>query len=137
MEHIKDAFTEGRADAALAASIFHFKEIDIMDLKRYLKSQNIPVRYKCLFVLEMEKSLTLLHPLVSERGSYLSILQEQNDKSTRVIIFGGLPGSYGKKIFLRLFRGKPHQILNNCLLNNSYTPIEININCNRAPKGIS
>ncbi len=44
MEHIKDAFTEGRADAALAASIFHFKEIDIMDLKRYLKSQNIPVR---------------------------------------------------------------------------------------------
>ncbi len=44
MEHIKDAFTIGRADAALAASIFHFKEIDIMDLKHYLKSQNIPVR---------------------------------------------------------------------------------------------
>ncbi len=44
MEHIKDSFTIGNADAALAASIFHFKEIDIMDLKRYLKSQNIPVR---------------------------------------------------------------------------------------------
>lgn len=44
MEHIKEAFTIGRADAALAASIFHFKEIDIMDLKRYLKSENIPVR---------------------------------------------------------------------------------------------
>ncbi len=44
MEHIKEAFTVGNADAALAASIFHFKEIDIMDLKQYLKSQNIPVR---------------------------------------------------------------------------------------------
>ncbi len=44
MEHIKDSFTKGNADAALAASIFHFKEIDIMDLKHYLKSQNIPVR---------------------------------------------------------------------------------------------
>jgi len=43
-EHIKDAFTKGHADAALAASIFHFKEIDIMDLKHYLKSENIPVR---------------------------------------------------------------------------------------------
>lgn len=44
MEHIRDAFTIGGADAALAASIFHFKEIDIMDLKRYLEDQNIPVR---------------------------------------------------------------------------------------------
>jgi cyclase len=44
MEHIRDAFTLGNADAALAASIFHFREIDIMDLKRYLKEQNIPVR---------------------------------------------------------------------------------------------
>jgi len=45
MEHIRDAFTLGMADAALAASIFHFKEIDIMDLKHYLLSQNIPVRH--------------------------------------------------------------------------------------------
>ena len=44
MEHIKDAFTIGGAEAALAASIFHFKEIDIMDLKHYLKDNNIPVR---------------------------------------------------------------------------------------------
>jgi cyclase len=44
MEHMKEAFTVGNADAALAASIFHFREIDIMDLKRYLKSENIPVR---------------------------------------------------------------------------------------------
>ncbi len=44
MEHIKDAFINGKADAALAASIFHFREIDILDLKKYLKSQNIPVR---------------------------------------------------------------------------------------------
>ncbi|WP_309498033.1 imidazole glycerol phosphate synthase subunit HisF [Sulfurovum sp.] len=44
MKHMEEAFTLGHADAALAASIFHFREIDIMDLKRYLKSQNIPVR---------------------------------------------------------------------------------------------
>ena len=43
MEHIKDAFLCG-AEAALAASIFHFRQIDIMELKQYLKSNNIPVR---------------------------------------------------------------------------------------------
>ncbi|HEX5329169.1 imidazole glycerol phosphate synthase subunit HisF [Sulfuricurvum sp.] len=43
MEHIKEAFEHG-ADAALAASIFHYKEIDIMDLKRYLSANGIPVR---------------------------------------------------------------------------------------------
>ncbi len=43
MAHIKDAFING-ADAALAASIFHFKEIDIMDLKRYLSQEGIAVR---------------------------------------------------------------------------------------------
>lgn len=44
MKHIEEAFTLGEADAALAASIFHFKEIDIMDLKEYLHNKNIPVR---------------------------------------------------------------------------------------------
>lgn len=44
MKHIEETFTVGNADAALAASIFHFKEIDIMDLKRYLKEHKIPVR---------------------------------------------------------------------------------------------
>ena len=43
MEHIKEAFEAG-AEAALAASIFHYKEIDIMDLKHYLSKNNIPVR---------------------------------------------------------------------------------------------
>jgi cyclase len=44
MQHIEEAFTIGHADAALAASIFHFKEIDIMELKSYLRGKNIPVR---------------------------------------------------------------------------------------------
>lgn len=44
MGHIKDAFELGGAEAALAASIFHFKEIDIFDLKKYLAKNNIPVR---------------------------------------------------------------------------------------------
>lgn len=43
MPHIKEAFENG-ADAALAASIFHFKEIDIMDLKHYLSESGITVR---------------------------------------------------------------------------------------------
>jgi cyclase len=43
MQHIKETFESG-ADAALAASIFHFREIDIMDLKRYLKNEGIAVR---------------------------------------------------------------------------------------------
>ena len=44
MEHFKDVFTEGKADAALAASIFHFHEIAIPDLKNYLKGEGIPMR---------------------------------------------------------------------------------------------
>ena len=44
MEHFKEAFVEGKADAALAASVFHFGEIPIPDLKRYLKEEGIPVR---------------------------------------------------------------------------------------------
>lgn len=43
-EHFLDAFIEGKADAALAAGIFHFREIGIPDLKNYLKDQKIPVR---------------------------------------------------------------------------------------------
>ena len=44
MQHFVDTFTEGKADAALAASVFHFGEIDIIDLKNELKENNIEVR---------------------------------------------------------------------------------------------
>lgn len=44
MEHFFEVFEKGKADAALAASIFHFKEIDIPDLKRFLLAKKIPVR---------------------------------------------------------------------------------------------
>ena len=43
-EHFYETFTEGRADAALAASIFHFREIPIPELKYYLKNKDIPMR---------------------------------------------------------------------------------------------
>lgn len=43
-EHFYDAFAIGKADAALAASVFHFGEIPIMELKNYLKNQNINIR---------------------------------------------------------------------------------------------
>ena len=43
-EHFYDALTEGKADAVLAASLFHFKELEILDLKRYLRDRGISVR---------------------------------------------------------------------------------------------
>lgn len=44
MEHFKEVFTQGMADAALAASVFHFNEINISELKNYLHNNNINVR---------------------------------------------------------------------------------------------
>ncbi len=44
MEHFYDALTEGGADAVLAASLFHYKEMEICDLKRYLADRKIPIR---------------------------------------------------------------------------------------------
>jgi cyclase len=44
MEHFKEALTVGGAEAALAASLFHYKEMEILDLKRYLRDNSIPVR---------------------------------------------------------------------------------------------
>ena len=44
MEHFYEAFTEGKAEAALAASLFHFKEMEIKDLKQYLRDKGISVR---------------------------------------------------------------------------------------------
>ncbi|MBE5858934.1 MAG: imidazole glycerol phosphate synthase subunit HisF [Butyrivibrio sp.] len=43
-EHFYEALTEGKADAALAASLFHYKELEIKDLKEYLRDKNVPVR---------------------------------------------------------------------------------------------
>ena len=43
-EHFYDAFTRGKADAALAASLFHFKELEILDLKHYLKDRGLAMR---------------------------------------------------------------------------------------------
>ena len=42
--HFYDAFTQGKADAVLAASLFHFNEIPIMELKAYLDGRGVPVR---------------------------------------------------------------------------------------------
>ncbi|MFA6635905.1 MAG: imidazole glycerol phosphate synthase subunit HisF [Candidatus Omnitrophota bacterium] len=44
LEHFEKAFTEGKADAALAASVFHFKEISIGQVKTFLKERGVPVR---------------------------------------------------------------------------------------------
>ena len=44
VEHFKEALTLGGADAALAASLFHFKELEIREVKKYLANEGIPVR---------------------------------------------------------------------------------------------
>ena len=44
LEHFKDAFTEGNADAVLAASLFHYKELEINEVKKYLRDEGISVR---------------------------------------------------------------------------------------------
>lgn len=44
-EHFYDAFTVGKADAVLAASLFHFNEIPISELKKYLRDREIPIRF--------------------------------------------------------------------------------------------
>lgn len=44
MEHFYEALTAGRADAALAASLFHYKELEIMELKQYLLEKGLPMR---------------------------------------------------------------------------------------------
>ncbi len=44
VKHFMDTFKKGKADAALAASVFHFKEIEILDLKNELEKEGIPVR---------------------------------------------------------------------------------------------
>jgi cyclase len=46
-EHFVDVFTRGQADAALAASIFHFAEHAVADLKRHLHAKGVPVRLTC------------------------------------------------------------------------------------------
>jgi cyclase len=45
MEHFYDALTIGKADAALAASVFHYREYSVADVKRYLRERGVPVRY--------------------------------------------------------------------------------------------
>lgn len=44
LPHFYDALTEGKADAALAASLFHYKELEIREVKRYLKERGLSVR---------------------------------------------------------------------------------------------
>ncbi|MFK5047885.1 HisA/HisF-related TIM barrel protein [Klebsiella pneumoniae] len=45
IEHFEDVFLTAKADAALAASIFHFKEIEIPTLKKSLQKKGIPMRF--------------------------------------------------------------------------------------------
>lgn len=44
LEHFYEALTEGKADAALAASLFHFKELEIKEVKQYLREKGVSVR---------------------------------------------------------------------------------------------
>lgn len=50
LEHFRDVFVEGKADAALAASLFHFKKLEIRDVKKYLHEQGISVRLSLIHI---------------------------------------------------------------------------------------
>ena len=47
LEHFYDALTYGKADAVLAASLFHYKELQIKEVKKYLMEEGISVRFPC------------------------------------------------------------------------------------------
>lgn len=53
-EHFYDALTKGRADAALAASLFHFNELRIADLKQYLHEKDVPIRMSGWEILDAQ-----------------------------------------------------------------------------------
>lgn len=44
LEHFYEALTDGKADAALAASLFHYKELEIKEVKQYLREKGVSVR---------------------------------------------------------------------------------------------
>ena len=46
LKHFREAFTEGHAEAALAASLFHYKELTIREVKEYLRGEGVPVRWQ-------------------------------------------------------------------------------------------
>jgi cyclase len=60
LEHIYDGLTQGRASAALAASIFHYHEYSIAECKRYLHARGIPVRL--VRESESDRPQTIAHP---------------------------------------------------------------------------
>ena len=59
LEHFRQALTIGGADAALAASLFHFKELEIVEVKKYLHECGIPVRLQCVFSMERKRGQIL------------------------------------------------------------------------------
>lgn len=44
LEHFEEVLTDGKADAALAASLFHYKELEIREVKEYLREKGVSVR---------------------------------------------------------------------------------------------
>ena len=63
LEHFRDVFIEGHADAALAASVFHFGEIPVPELKQYLKSEGINVR---IMKIDFEKGGGLVPAIIQD-----------------------------------------------------------------------
>lgn len=82
MEDFYDAFTKGKADAALAASLFHFGEIAIPDLKHYLNSRGVPVRLD-LSVHELEQNAT---GLGNQAGEIWAMLKKNSDGMVAVVV---------------------------------------------------
>ena len=80
MDDFLDAFLVAGAEAALAASLFHFKEVDIRDLKEYLMKKGINVRI-------MDKYIELENIKFDEKGLVPTIVQEQRTKEVLMLAY--------------------------------------------------
>ena len=68
-EHFYDALTEGKADAALAASLFHYKELEICDLKDYLAERGVSVRRDVYKRQEQGKTFVIVGIDITNSGA--------------------------------------------------------------------
>ncbi len=84
-EHFLEVFTDGQADAALAASVFHFSEHPVKDLKAYLNQHGIPVRQDTM----------LFHPSISRAAASCNSCRARSSPSRRPTSMCGSRGSAG------------------------------------------
>ena len=121
LEHFYDAFTEGKADAVLAASLFHFGEIPIPELKKYLNKKGIPVRLCRICTTALKVFKIKFYRLSKINYDFLNQCCICNLNNAVTVYIGNLH-CFCIKIF-KLY----DVFLNKCCISNSYTAVTVNI----------